>query len=1158
MSIENNPTESKDENEINNKKLKSNKGPYVLGEKLGEGAFAKVRLATQIQIKEKCAVKILEKKLLETTNDIQRLKKEIKILKKLRHKNIIQLYDIMESKRNLYFVMEYCKGGELFDYIVKKKRLKEPEACCFFQEIINGVEYLHSQGIIHRDLKPENLLLDDNNHIKISDFGLSTFYSKNNYLQTACGTPSYAPPEMLEGQEYNGEATDVWSCGIILYAMLCGTLPFSESQEDIIVKKIKLHDYSIPNYLSNEAKDLLNHILIINPKQRITIEQIKKHSWFNLVKPHLIKGINLEEDIIPVDDKILDMVKSYGFDPEECRDLLLKNKFCSLTTIYYLCLKKYIKEKGKSVSDLESDLFEEYINNPNNKIKKKEKKEEIKKNKNNNVKTERDITPGLRLSIKKLNTTKTNRNNFFNVKRNGTPTLNCIKIGIDKRNLKSTKNIKKNYMLTETTTTNINTNPNYNIAKINDSKIKSIKEYNNNVKNNKDKDKDTKNNNSISKNLNTNAYQHKSLNVTKNNIRKTPIIECETKNSSMQKKKIKNSDYKGKKILTTEPKPKPIRHETENKPIITKFSLNEENVNDINNNNNNSNKQKNNKNNNSSINRNVNIINININNNNNINNSQHNSISEKELSLLIQQKLKEINEIKKKTEENSNNSLKTLMEEEEELKALLNPLYLKDLNISSTNNRNNTLTSILNNSNNSNIFSSILQESFPNQTKTFISNPQNYSLKTENTVSYNNNTRPKSSLFQYLGNDIEKYMLMHGEKPINVINYIAKKLVASSFCGSFNFQSGHSSSYANNVNNINQTISFLKNSTEGNTNSPKKGNGNCENKNESNSFENNSMSKDTSLFINDDNNDEKDLNFKNLVSILNKKFKSYLSKEKLNITEIEKKNTILKPKNSKNNNIAPNINNKTVSNIKKDDNKNNPNNNYNNNNNIIRNSINQGNNNKNNNSYLLFSYSKNEKNNNKINKINQPNLKYKNNNIQEKNVKNNNIMKKPSLSLSSSKINPYCFNNLKSHYNTFLNISTNYDPGMDSRNSSAERSISIKKNELRNFSCSPSYNKKKEKKNVSSSKVVRENKKPYLNNKVMNLTKGNRNFNIISEDEEYKDSDKKKINSKKKRKFPICQNKVTINLSVNEEINCNALNNKKNESKIKTKVIKKK
>ena len=442
MKLNTNP-ETKEEIEINKNKLKSNKGPYILGEKLGEGAFAKVRLATQIHIKEKCAVKILEKKLLESSRDIQRLKKEIKILKKLRHKNIVQLYDIMESKHNLYFVMEYCKNGELFDYIVSKKRLKETEACCFFQQIINGVEYLHNQGIIHRDLKPENLLLDDKNHIKISDFGLSTFFSKNNYLQTACGTPSYAPPEMLEGHEYNGEATDVWSCGIILYAMLCGTLPYSESTEEIIVKKIKTHDYVIPNYLSKDAKDLLNHILIINPKERYNIKQIQSHPWFNLVKAHMVPGINLEEDIIPVDEKILDMVKNYGFDPVECKDLLLKNKFCSLTTIYYLCLKKYMRGNGKSISDLESDLFEEYIKDPKNKVKKGENEDEIKErkesndyNSNYNLKTERENNHiyNIRLPMKKVDLNKNEKNIQINIdKSNGSPTLNYIKITNDKR-----------------------------------------------------------------------------------------------------------------------------------------------------------------------------------------------------------------------------------------------------------------------------------------------------------------------------------------------------------------------------------------------------------------------------------------------------------------------------------------------------------------------------------------------------------------------------------------------------------------------------------------------------------------------------------------------------------------------------------------------------
>ena len=395
MSLDKKEIKNNDENEenkeqiqtqaINNKK-KLNKGPYLLGEALGEGAFAKVRLATQIHIKEKCAIKIVDKRFLENNQDIQRLRKEIKILKKIRHKNIIQLYDIMESKTNLYFVMEYCKGGELFDFIVKKKKLTEKEACLFFHQIINGVEYLHNQGIIHRDLKPENLLLDDKNQIKISDFGLSTFFTKDNYLQTACGTPSYAPPEMLEGLQYNGEASDIWSCGIILYAMLCGCLPFTESKEEIIVEKIKKHEYKIPDYLSKEAQDILNHILKINPEERFTIENIKKHPWFNIVKPHLIKGISVDNIKIPVDDKILDMVKNYGFNPEECRELLLKNKFCSLTSIYYLCLKKYVREGGKSISDLESDLFEKYINDPNNYINKQEFRNEEENKKNSDKK----------------------------------------------------------------------------------------------------------------------------------------------------------------------------------------------------------------------------------------------------------------------------------------------------------------------------------------------------------------------------------------------------------------------------------------------------------------------------------------------------------------------------------------------------------------------------------------------------------------------------------------------------------------------------------------------------------------------------------------------------------------------------------------------------
>ena len=348
---------------------KNKKGPYTLGITLGEGAFAKVKLATHIITKEKVAIKIIDKsKLLNDDFDIQRVKKEISILKKLRHKNIIQLYEILESKHYLYIAMEYCEGRELFDYIVKRKKLSEKEACKFFQQLINGVEYLHKQGIIHRDLKPENILLDNNLNIKISDFGLSTFFNRGQFLQTPCGTPSYAPPEMLRGEKYNGEETDVWSCGIILYAMVCGSLPYAESKEDIICKKIIGHDYSIPSFLSRSCIDLINGMMIIDPTKRLTINQIINHPWFNLVKPEMRPGLSLSNQTPPVDEEILEKVKEFGYDCEQCRIKVTNNKYDSLTAIYYLLLRKHVMNGGTSISDLNSQEFINYINNKPTKI----------------------------------------------------------------------------------------------------------------------------------------------------------------------------------------------------------------------------------------------------------------------------------------------------------------------------------------------------------------------------------------------------------------------------------------------------------------------------------------------------------------------------------------------------------------------------------------------------------------------------------------------------------------------------------------------------------------------------------------------------------------------------------------------------------------------
>lgn len=203
-------------------------GHYIIGKNIGEGTFGKVKLGTHILTGEKVAIKILEKRKIVEEADVQRVSREIEILKMIRHPNIIQLFEIIETPKQLFLIMEYVSGGELFDYIVKKQKLTEQEACKYFQQIICGVEYLHELGIVHRDLKPENLLLDYQNNLKLVDFGLSNTYKPGETLKTACGSPCYAAPEMIEGKNYYGSRVDIWSCGVILFAMVAGYLPFED------------------------------------------------------------------------------------------------------------------------------------------------------------------------------------------------------------------------------------------------------------------------------------------------------------------------------------------------------------------------------------------------------------------------------------------------------------------------------------------------------------------------------------------------------------------------------------------------------------------------------------------------------------------------------------------------------------------------------------------------------------------------------------------------------------------------------------------------------------------------------------------------------------------------------------------------------------------
>ncbi len=286
------------------------------------------------------AIKILEKSRIADASDIARVAREIHILKIIRHPNLIQLYEIIETAKQLYLVTEFATGGELFDYIVAKKRLKEREACKFFQQIVSGVEYLHRIKVVHRDLKPENLLLDRDKNVKIVDFGLSNTYKSGEKLKTACGSPCYAAPEMIAGKKYVGMQVDIWSAGVVLYALVCGYLPFEDPNTANLYKKIMGGTYTMPRFLSAEAKDMIRGILNTDPAKRFTLDDIKRHPWYSLVPAAEHAGIVMGIDKIPIDPDIINQLASYGFNSDHSVRCIESNKHNHITTTYYLLLQK--------------------------------------------------------------------------------------------------------------------------------------------------------------------------------------------------------------------------------------------------------------------------------------------------------------------------------------------------------------------------------------------------------------------------------------------------------------------------------------------------------------------------------------------------------------------------------------------------------------------------------------------------------------------------------------------------------------------------------------------------------------------------------------------------------------------------------------------------
>ena len=346
-------------------------GDYLLNEELGSGGFAKVVQAIHIPTGEKVAVKIMDKaQIFSEPLNLTRIQREIAILKIVRHKNIIKLYELMETPNKIYLVMEYCNGGELFDYIVSKKHLSERQACRFFQEIINSLEYLHSLNIVHRDIKPENLLLDKINNkitLKLIDFGISNCYTPDKLIETPCGTASYAPPEMHKGEEYYGLLSDIWSAGVVLYAMAFGYLPFCEDDEDTNIKNIIEGNYEVPEEASPELADLLIHLLDINPLTRYDLEQIKQHPWFNMAKEYkFVPGVIEGYHRIPIDMKIVEECGQYGYEKDKIIESVEKCKYNRDSSVYYIILSKFKREGNHSISDLYSSKFLRFIKNPDN------------------------------------------------------------------------------------------------------------------------------------------------------------------------------------------------------------------------------------------------------------------------------------------------------------------------------------------------------------------------------------------------------------------------------------------------------------------------------------------------------------------------------------------------------------------------------------------------------------------------------------------------------------------------------------------------------------------------------------------------------------------------------------------------------------------------
>ncbi|XP_074069980.1 serine/threonine-protein kinase SIK1 [Macrotis lagotis] len=320
-------------------------GFYDIERTLGKGNFAVVKLARHRVTKTQVAIKIIDKARLDPSN-LEKIYREVQIMKLLNHPHIIKLYQVMETKDMLYIVTEFAKNGEMFDYLTSNGHLSENEARKKFWQILSAVEYCHSHHIVHRDLKTENLLLDASMNIKLADFGFGNFYKSGEPLSTWCGSPPYAAPEVFEGKEYEGPHLDIWSLGVVLYVLVCGSLPFDGPNLPTLRQRVLEGRFRIPFYMSQDCETLIRRMLVVDPTKRITIAQIKHHKWMQAdpslqQNPSLSFSIqNYSSNLGDYNEQVLGIMQTLGINRQRTVESLQNSSYNHFAAIYYLLLER--------------------------------------------------------------------------------------------------------------------------------------------------------------------------------------------------------------------------------------------------------------------------------------------------------------------------------------------------------------------------------------------------------------------------------------------------------------------------------------------------------------------------------------------------------------------------------------------------------------------------------------------------------------------------------------------------------------------------------------------------------------------------------------------------------------------------------------------------